>query len=184
MGNSNSIKRYNGHEFVRGDQVKYLKNNKNYIFIHYFTKYPTMDERKEHNLFDRADYLLPDRHVFVKVMDENRKLINIHICSDRQISYIRRYDCILSKINNYFIKNSYEIAKKIGEFRINDIKNYDQQIFIEIDGIYDVGDGVYDIHTKKCGIVTDVLENGRAKVVLVYNNIPKYLPYATAIKEE
>ena len=88
---------------------------------------------------------------------------------------------IINKIiGKAFVKNDYELAKKNKILNIKEIKEYINQQFLVIDGIFDIGDAVYSRITKKFGIVTDVLENGRVEIALIYDfpERNENLPYA------
>ena len=101
-----------------------------------------------------------------------------HHYFERYNYHLRRYDgkCIysLKSSRNQFLckfsKNDYQIAVKKKNYDVHAIKNYPNQIFIEINGIFDIGDAVYSRISKKFGVVTDVLDKGRAKIALIYKN--------------
>ena len=186
MGNSNSIITYpkkSSEKFYEGDQLKDILYNvdKNYIFIKSIVRKASKNEVKKYKLMYKEARLL-----FIVLRDD---LGNIH---NRCINY---YDDIYAQdyydisaingiISRQFVKNDYELAKKNKIFNIKEIKEYVDQQFLVIDGIFDVGDAVYSRVKKQFGIVTDVLENGKVKISLIYD-IPEgneNLPCAEIIK--
>lgn len=185
MGNNQSIVRYRRKDkymFVEGDQIKDISTNKNFIYFHFLIQTPTKNEREKFGISKYTIWRYIMKSVFVVLRDHNNKIFKEHVISNNRSYYSEDINCYIKR---KYIRNEYELACKKKSFNIDDIKNYPNQRFLEIDGIYDIGDAVYSRLKHKFGIVTDILENGRVKVALIYD-LPKTcnIKYATVLKDE
>ena len=169
MGNCKSIVRYDNRSsyyFYEGDQVKYIHTNENFIYLRYSVERATEKDIKRYSI-SGVSWKIP-MVVNMILRDNSGKIIKKHLCCYRDHLYFTNKNIGIEN-REYYVKNEYEIACRKKMFNLNDIKNYPDQIFIEIDGIFDISDAIYGRTTRKYGIVTNIPENGRAKMALIYN---------------